>query len=208
MSIMSRTAARPRPCKSSRSSLAFSSGFPPLTSSKECTCMPNVASGVTSYSFISPSSNSHTLEGPAIDSSSSPSKPCTTNARFIPNALKTSAYNNPRLNEKTPANMQSGFAGLVSGPNMLKTVRMPSCCRTGPTCFIAGWYERANKNAKPLEATTAGTSSADTSNRAPNASKMSAAPLVDEAARFPCLTTFAPAAAARNAAAVDILKVS
>lgn len=126
----------------------------------------------------------------------------------MPKDLKTSAYNGPNVNEKTPATMQSGFAGLVSGPKMLKTVRIPICWRTGPTCLIAGWYERANKKAKPEAPSTFGTSLASISSRAPNASRTSAEPLVELAARLPCLTTLAPAPAATNAAAVEMLKVS
>ena len=44
--------------------------------------------------------------------------------------------------------------------------------------------------------------------RAPNASSRSADPQREEAARFPCLATRAPAPATTNAAAVDTLNVS
>mmetsp|Transcript_45474 Transcript_45474/g.97436 ORF Transcript_45474/g.97436 Transcript_45474/m.97436 type:complete len:201 (+) Transcript_45474:646-1248(+) len=91
---------------------------------------------------------------------------------------------------------------------MLKTVRMPISRRAGPTYFIAGWYDRANKKQKLLASSTPGTRSGITSSFAPSASRISAAPLFDEAARLPCLTTLAPAPAAMMPAAVEMLKVS
>ena len=41
-------------------------------------------------------------------------------------------------------------AGLESGPSRLKTVRVPSSARAGPTCFIAEWW--AGANMKPMPA--------------------------------------------------------
>mmetsp|Transcript_101101 Transcript_101101/g.286553 ORF Transcript_101101/g.286553 Transcript_101101/m.286553 type:complete len:258 (-) Transcript_101101:195-968(-) len=205
---MSRTAFRPAPVKSWRISAAFSSGLPLLTSESGWTSTPK-SDGFTSYSLMSPSGlSSHTFDGPAIDSSSSPSQPWTTRARFMLSILKTSANSRPNSGEKTPQRMPSGFPGFVSGPSMLKIVRIPSSVRRRPTCFIAGWYDLAKRKAKPVFVKTAGTCLGASSSCTPRASSTSAAPLFDEALRFPCFTTEAPAPAATKEAAVEMLNVS
>mmetsp|Transcript_78743 Transcript_78743/g.218823 ORF Transcript_78743/g.218823 Transcript_78743/m.218823 type:complete len:240 (+) Transcript_78743:254-973(+) len=206
---MSRTAALPFPANNSRNSTTFSAAVPPATSLRGCASTPKSSNGRTSYSEMSPvSQSSHTLLGPSMESSSRTSQPWTTSARFMPSILKTCTKSGPKLGEKTPQSMQSGRPGFVSGPKMLKTVLMPISWRTGPTWRIAGWYARAKRNEKLLAVSTPGTSSGSKSKRAPKASRKSAAPLFDVAARFPCFTTFAPAPAATRAAAVEMLKVS
>mmetsp|Transcript_23432 Transcript_23432/g.61572 ORF Transcript_23432/g.61572 Transcript_23432/m.61572 type:complete len:300 (+) Transcript_23432:256-1155(+) len=203
---MSTTAARPLPSKISAISLAFTAAVPPDTSESGCVSSPKSA-GVTVYSVTSPSRNSQTMEGPAMDSSSSTSFPCTTSARCMPSNLKTWTKRLPNCGAKTPHTIQSGLPGFVSGPSMLNTVLMPSSALIGPTCFMAGWYCRAKRKVKPDSARIRPATSGPTSKRAPSASSTSADPLDDEAARFPCLTTRAPAAATTKDAAVEMLKV-
>ena len=50
----------------------------------------------------------------------------------------------------TPITCVRAPAGFVSGPSMLKTVRMPISRRDGPTCFIAGWNACANMKPMPV----------------------------------------------------------
>src|ERR1700709_1396757 len=62
---------------------------------------------------------------------------------------------------------------------------------------------KQNPNSRRAAAASAGVSIVGT----PNASSTSAEPHRDVIALFPCLATFAPAAAATSAAAVEILKL-
>ena len=96
-------------------------------------------------------------------------------------------------------------AGLVSGPRMLKTVRTPISRRSGAANFIAGWNDCANRKPTPVRSMQLATWSGVSAISAPSASSRSAEPDCDVIARLPCFATFAPAAAATKAAAVETL---
>ena len=98
-------------------------------------------------------------------------------------------------------------AGLVNGPKMLNTVRMPISRRTGPAWRMEGWNAWANMNPMPLSRMHRSTPSGVSSTCTPSSSNTSALPQVPDAALLPCFATFRPAPAATNAAAVEILKV-
>ena len=100
-----------------------------------------------------------------------------------------------------------GVPGLVRGPRMLNTVRKPSSLRIAPTYFMEVWYFCAKKKHIP-------TSFRSSMHRAglcriltPRASRQSAVPHWEEAARLPCFATLTPAAAATRADVVEILKL-
>ena len=86
-------------------------------------------------------------------------------------------------------------------------VGTPSSRRTGPVWRIAGWNTGAKQNPMPACSTDAATASGGRSIATPRASSTSAAPLADDAARLPCLTTGTPAAATTTAAIVEMLTV-
>ena len=133
--------------------------------------------------------------------------PHTTSARFAPRRSSTRTWMPTRSGWNTPMRMLGAPAGLVSGPRMLKIVRTPISRRTGATTFIAGWWLGANMKPMPHLAMQAATCSGCRSSEAPKASSTSAEPLLDDTPRLPCLATLAPAAAATNIAAVEMLKL-
>src|SRR5437016_10363991 len=79
--------------------------------------------------------------------------------------------------------------------------------RTGAACFIAGWKFGANRNVMHASRRTRAASPASRLMCTPRASSTSAEPQRDVNERLPCFATEAPAPAATNAAAVEILKV-
>src|SRR5690625_1138516 len=101
----------------------------------------------------------------------------------------------------------AAFAGLVSGPRMLKMVRTPSSLRMAATFFMALWCAGAYIKPMLMRSTHSETCSGVRSSRAPSVSSTSALPEEDEALRPPCLATLTPAAATTNMLAVEILKV-
>src|SRR5262249_62207087 len=107
----------------------------------------------------------------------------------------------------TPTACAAGRAGLATGPRKLNTVGTPSSLRVGPAYRSAGWYSGANRNATPTSSASAVVAAGGRSITTPRASSTSAAPHADDAARFPCLTIGAPAAAATIVAIVDTLTV-
>src|SRR2546426_11549168 len=72
---------------------------------------------------------------------------------------------------------------------------------------MAGWKVGANRNVTHASRSTRAASAASRLMRTPSASSTSAEPHLDVNDRLPCLATTAPAPAATNAAAVEILKV-
>ena len=120
----------------------------------------------------------------------------------------TSAMRSPNSGKATPMSWLLAPAGLVSGPRMLNTVRMPISRRTGAAWRIDGWKTGANMKPMPPSLMQRSTPSGGRSMRTPRASSTSAAPHLLEAARLPCLATFSPAPAATKAAAVEMLNVS
>mmetsp|Transcript_83856 Transcript_83856/g.237112 ORF Transcript_83856/g.237112 Transcript_83856/m.237112 type:complete len:290 (+) Transcript_83856:522-1391(+) len=107
----------------------------------------------------------------------------------------------------TPITTCCAPAALVSGPRMLKTERTPSALRMGTTIFMAGWFTGANMKPIPHCATHSPTFSAVRAIEMPRASSTSAEPHCDETDRLPALAVLQPQAAARSAAAVEILMV-
>ena len=136
-----------------------------------------------------------------------PSRPHTTMARLAPSWRSTRTWMPTRSGWKTPIRMLGAPAGLVSGPRMLNMVRTPSSLRTAATFFMAGWCTGANMKPMPVSAMQADTWSGCSSITAPRASSTSALPDLDDTLRLPCLATLAPAAAATNMLAVEMLKV-
>ena len=90
---------------------------------------------------------------------------------------------------------------------MLKIVRTPSSFLTGAACFIALWCDGANMKPMPVSAIDCATCSGFSMMFAPSASSTSALPDFDDTERPPCLATRAPAAAATNIDAVEMLNV-
>ena len=72
---------------------------------------------------------------------------------------------------------------------------------------MAGWKLGANRNVTHASRNTRAASAASRAIRTPRASRTSADPHCDVKERLPCLATEAPAPAATNAAAVEMLKV-
>ena len=101
-----------------------------------------------------------------------------------------------------------GLAGFVSGPSTLNTQGTPKAERTGPTNRMAGWNTLANANVMPTSSPISATACGLRSSGNPNASRQSAAPHLDDAARLPCLTIFTPAAAATTEPIVDRFTVA
>ena len=98
-------------------------------------------------------------------------------------------------------------AGLVSGPRMLKIVRVPSSVRAGMTWRIAGWCIGAIMKPMPAAARARSTTSGPTMTLMPSSVSASAAPDFEERLRLPCLATGTPAPATTKAAAVEMLSV-
>ncbi len=88
----------------------------------------------------------------------------------------------------------------------MNTVRKPSSLRMGPTYFMAAWYFCANIKQKPASSRSFRHSSGSCWMFTPSASRQSAVPERDEAARLPCLATLTPPAATTMAAVVEMLK--
>src|SRR5918992_960886 len=101
---------------------------------------------------------------------------------------------------KTPITWFFAPAGLVSGPRMLKMVRTPRSFLTGAACFIAAWWAGANMKPMPSFSIASPVSAGVSAMCAPRASSTSALPEDDDTERPMCFATFAPAAAATNAA--------
>ena len=98
-------------------------------------------------------------------------------------------------------------AGFISGPSVLKMVRMP-ISRLGPAANrIAGWKVCANMNPNPASSMHRATPSGPSAMFTPSSSSTSALPVEPDAARFPCLATFTPAPAATSPTVVEMLKV-
>src|SRR5256885_4580202 len=79
--------------------------------------------------------------------------------------------------------------------------------RTGAACFIAGWKFGANRKVMHASRSTRAASTGSRLIGTPSASSTSAEPQRDVNERLPCFATEAPAPAATNAAAVEILTV-
>lgn len=85
-------------------------------------------------------------------------------------------------------------------------MRTPSSARTGATWRMAGWKTRAKRKPKPSSSMASPTLSGGASRSTPRASRRSAEPALELAARFPCLATATPPAAATRAARVERLR--
>ena len=107
----------------------------------------------------------------------------------------------------TPRTWYAGLAGLVSGPRMLNTVLNPSSFLMGPTYFIEEWYLWANMKQIPGSSRSFTALSGGWSRLIPRASRQSAAPDFEEAARLPCLATLVPPAEMTKAEVVEMLNV-
>jgi hypothetical protein len=80
-----------------------------------------------------------TSEGPAMEISSRPSRPQTTQALRTPRSKSASAKIWPSDSCATPTTMALGLAGLTRGPKRLKMVGNPSSRRSGATWAREGW---------------------------------------------------------------------
>ncbi|MBA7587477.1 hypothetical protein ES708_29507 [subsurface metagenome] len=136
------------PASTERSIDAFSSDVPPTNVSTPASAIPK-SSGDMSYWVISPLLSSQTRDLPDTVISSMPLRPWTTIARFVPRRLSTCTIFSPKFALATPKTCASTRAGLVRGPSMLKTVRMPSSRRGAAANFIEGWKRGANMKPMP-----------------------------------------------------------
>ncbi len=159
------------------------------------------------YMRMWPSSSSRTWVRPLMVISSRPSSPWTTSAWRQPSRRSTTAIFSVSDDSATPSTWAWAWAGLVSGPRMLKTVRMPISRRGAPAYFMAGWNDGANMNPMPTSDRHCSTCCALRLIFTPRASSTSALPHWLLAARLPCLATLRPAPATAKAAAVEMLKV-
>ena len=96
---------------------------------------------------------------------------------------------------------------MVRGPRMLNTVLIPSSFLIVPTYFMDEWYLWANRKHMPGSPNRRTAFSGPWSREIPSASSTSAAPLLDDAARFPCLDTLTPDDAMTMEDAVEMLKL-
>src|SRR5579872_6949520 len=108
--------------------------------------------------------------------SSSPSNPCTTSTRSNPSILRASASFSTNAAEYTPTTWAEAWAGFVSGPSKLKTVRRRSSRRAACTCCIAECIAGANRNAMPTSLRQAARRAGGKLMRTPSASMTSAEP--------------------------------
>ena len=154
----------------------------------------------------SPPPTTQTVLVVVVVSSSRPSSPRTTRTDD-PRPANTSAITGARRASAQPTSAAGGCAGLVSGPSTFIAVGRPSSRRGPAACRIAGWKTGAKQNPIPAAATQAATLSGGRSMTTPRASRTSAAPQADDAARLPCLTTGTPAAATTTAAIDEMLTV-
>ncbi len=153
-----------------------------------------------------PSRTTHTREVDVVVSSSRPSSPRKTSEEW-PRSAKTPATMGAMRGSATPTACAFTRAGLVSGPRKLKTVRMPSWPRATPTWRRAGWNFTAKQKVIPASSATSATRFGVSSRLTPSFSRTSEAPEAEEAARLPCLTTFAPVPATTIADMVEMLTV-
>ena len=131
------------PVSTSSSSEVLVVTSPPTKSSSAARGSPAI-SGVTRAAFsvdspVSDSSTRATTDSPVVVSSSIPSDPCTTNARFAPSAASVRPTSSTLLGASTPITCARAPAGLVSGPHKFNMVLNPNARRSGPSAFIAGW---------------------------------------------------------------------
>src|SRR5712692_9418732 len=159
------------------------------------------------YSLIWPFTSSPTMVSPEMEISSRPSRPYTTITCFDPSRCSTRTWMPTRSGWNTPSTWFFAPAGLVSGPRMLKIVRTPRSLRTGAAYFVAAWCAGANMKPSPSFSIACPVSAGVTPMWAPRASRTSALPDEEDTERPMCLATFAPAAAATNAAQVETLNV-
>ncbi len=157
-------------------------------------------------SLTAPFRISHTRDGPVVVSSSSPSFPRNTSPR-LPRLASTPATSGAIRSLATPTAEACTWAGLIMGPRKLKAVGTPSSRRATAACRIEGWNTWAKQKVMPASSALRATRGIGRSSRTPRASRTSADPEVDDAARLPCLTTLAPAPAAISAAMVEMLTV-
>ena len=139
--------------------------------------------------------------------SSRPSSPWTSRAWRQPRPLSTRASFSTSASSGTPTTWARTPAGLVSGPRILNTVRMPISRLGAAAYFMAGWKSGANMKPMPTSSRQAFTCAASRSILTPNASSTSALPQELLMARLPCLATLSPAPATTKAAAVEMLIV-
>ena len=143
----------------------------------------------------------------AVVSSSSPSSPRNTRAE-PPRSAKTPATTGSMPRVEDADRLGGGRAGLVSGPRKLKTVGMPSSLARRPGEPQRRVVDRREAEGDAhLDGDVRGRRPGGRSSTTPRCSSTSAAPHEDDAARLPCLTTRAPAAAATIAAIVETLTV-
>src|SRR5579863_1302354 len=193
------------PASTARATAALCAASPPRRSASEAGASPRSA-GENSVLATSPSCTTHIEDGPVVVSSSSPSEPWKTRAEH-PRPASTPAMTPPISGSNTPTAWAEGRAGLATGPRKLKTVGTPSSLRVGPAYRSAGWYNGANRNAAPMVSASSAVAAGGRSMTTPSASRTSAAPQAEEAARLPCLTIRAPAAAATIVPMVETLTV-
>ncbi len=186
---------------------ALYDGSPPRRFSTDTGSSPKSVTGLNSVSVTLLSRISHTLTGPVGANSSRPSCEVYT-MPDCPRDAYTCAIIGLTARLAHPIATWSGFAGLVSGPRTLKTHGTPIADLTGPTNLIAGWKTLAKAKVIPTSSPISATFCGVSSNGKPRASKQSAAPHFDEAARLPCLTMVTPAAAATTEPIVDRFTVA
>ncbi len=90
---------------------------------------------------------------------------------------------------------------------MLNTVRTPSAARTGADGFHRRVVVRRKQEREAGASSSAAAACSSSGNSRPSASSTSALPHKLDTERLPCLTTRAPAAAARSAAPVERFKL-
>lgn len=89
----------------------------------------------------------------------------------------------------------------------MNTVRKPSSLRMAPTYFMEAWYSCAKKKHIPTSRKSSMHFAGLCRMFTPSASRQSAVPHCEDAARFPCLAIFTPPAAATSAEVVEMLKL-
>ena len=152
-----------------------------------------------------PSAKTQTVDVVVVVSSSRPSAPWNTRPRS-PRPANTPAVRAAIRASATPTAWATGWAGLANGPRKLNVVRMPSSLRA-PGMAQRRVVVRREQESDPDLVDDRGLAPGARSSTTPSASSTSAAPQAEDAARLPCLTTRAPAAAATTAAIVEMLTV-
>ncbi|BDD99585.1 hypothetical protein MFTT_36790 [Mycolicibacterium fortuitum subsp. fortuitum] len=189
------------PASTARADAALAVASPPISSLMSARLNPKAAGSNLSRSTV-PACTRQMVLVVVVVSSSSPSSPCTTST-LEPRAAYTPAITSARSSNAQPIRPARGIAGLVSGPSRLKTVGTPISRRTTEACRYDGWNCGAKAKPMPTSVTLRATSSGPRSIRTPSASRVSAPPDSEDAARFPCLITGTPHAATTMAAMVD-----